>query len=874
MMGMKRIKRGKNCRGAFKYVIKGGKLIGGNMTGVSVSELEKEFKAVQKLRPDIEKPVWHESLRLPKHESLSPEKWVVIADDFMKRMGFSDHQRIIGLHDEPDGQHVHIVANRIGLDGSVFLGRHDSMLATTVIRQLELDYGLTPYVPDPDKPKRKAISAGEKGLAERGETVMKIQLQAIIDVAAADKPAFSEFVARLEDAGATIRPSGKTGAAQGVSFELDGVAFKGSDLGKSYAWKQLQARIDYDLERDQHVIDKLRARALEDEQEEGGELMPAAHYPAATTTYKGPQRTLELTLEKDGDAYKWKGRDRVALIDKGDSISVLSRADTAIRASLQLSKDKGWKSVRATGGLEFQRKSWLIGSEMGLVIEGYTPTQADHDELKRRLEQRERLRHGQNIRNENQGGSPGTRENVDSRAVGTGATNGDRPQPNSGRSQAVDRRSERGEGAARQQLNQTVDIHAAADTRSTDLADVRSIRSNRDSVGAVRLAATDVSDIAAPIQQDRETVGTGRAERSDTLRPDEISREHAAKIAAWEQQSAALDAEKYRITLKPRKEKDRNGRKLFDQNYGNAGKKRDREAIGVEEKFWTKEEIAQEITKLRAKNAQGYDVYVTPIGRYHYLCVDDMSTDKEKALLAAGIEPALIQRSSDNNKQAIILIDKENIKGEQQLANQIVTRLNKKFGDPKFSGVVHPFRMAGFSNKKNGKNNYITTVEKFIRRTCKITSVAMQKLRDDDRLEKQEADKLKKQKSIKAETDKEYSRRITEIDNAQQIGGEVVVSAYRREVKKTVGLAKRNNWTLDWSRVDFSATKELIKNGYRPDLIKKAIIEASPSLADRHKDAVRYASDTVRNAAADPEVKRHLAAQTQQAKLTGPSLGF
>lgn len=58
----------------------------------------------------------------------------------------------------------------------------------------------------------------------------------------------------------SILPSGKTGTPQGISFELDGIAFKGSDLGKSYAWKQLnEQRLDYDKERDQSIIDKLRA---------------------------------------------------------------------------------------------------------------------------------------------------------------------------------------------------------------------------------------------------------------------------------------------------------------------------------------------------------------------------------------------------------------------------------------------------------------------------------------------------------------------------------------------------------------------------------------------------------------------------------------
>lgn len=265
-------------------------------------------------------------------------------------------------------------------------------------------------------------------------------------------------------------------------------------------------------------------------------------------------------------------------------------------------------------------------------------------------------------------------------------------------------------------------------------------------------------------------------------------------------------------------------------------------------------------------------MYITPIDdSKHFIVVDDMTPDKEKALIDAGVKPAIIQKSSDSNKQAIIVIDREPGKDEQKLANQLVVRLNKKFGDEKFSGVIHPFRMAGFSNKKDGKKNYLTTVEISIRRKCNKVSVEMKKIRYADRQKNQHDDRLKKEMSIKEETDKERSRRLSKIDTDGQINGNTVEQAYRREVRKTVGLAKKKGWELDWSRVDFAATKELLKAGYRADLVEKAIIEASPELADRHRDAARYAADTVNNARADAEVIKALNERAQRVDR-GPSL--
>jgi hypothetical protein len=193
----------------------------------------------------------------------------------------------------------------------------------------------------------------------------------------------------------------------------------------------------------------------------------------------------------------------------------------------------------------------------------------------------------------------------------------------------------------------------------------------------------------------------------------------------------------------------------------------------------------------------------------------------------------------------------------------LVMKLNKKFGDEKFSGVIHPFRMAGFSNKKAGKNNYLTTLEISICRQCNISMIDMQRLRDDDSLKQLEPDKLKKDQSIREEIDKEYCRRLQNIEDLQ-LGENEIELEYRRKVRKIVGLVNKNGWKLDWSRVDFAATKELLKAGYNPHDIENAIISASPGLSDRHRDAIRYAADTLRNASMAQDVSRHLAEQAKQ----------
>lgn len=165
MKGMDRIKRGKNFRGVVSYALAPAYyhkvdpiVIGGNLVGSTVDELATEFTATQKFRPDVQKPVWHNSLRLPHGDSLTHEQWTVVADEYMERMGFSKtHLRCYVLHDDEAGQHIHIIASRIDLlNGQLYLGRNENLISTRIIQDLEKAHHLTQTVgPSPARTAQK-----------------------------------------------------------------------------------------------------------------------------------------------------------------------------------------------------------------------------------------------------------------------------------------------------------------------------------------------------------------------------------------------------------------------------------------------------------------------------------------------------------------------------------------------------------------------------------------------------------------------------------------------------------------------------------------------------------------------------------------------
>lgn len=213
MKGMRKIKRGNNFAGVVQYALKPGShhksdpiVIGGNMLSGSALELISEFNGTKQLRPDVQKPVWHNSLRLPNGESLTNEQWSSIADDYMKRMGFSDtHLRCYVLHDD-DGQHIHIIASRIDMaGGKLYLGRNENLISTRIISELEIAHGLTvtktaPSI-TPKQQKRRKVSRNEQMLSERtGLPSPKEALQQILDKSLEDKPDLLTFTKRLEEA--------------------------------------------------------------------------------------------------------------------------------------------------------------------------------------------------------------------------------------------------------------------------------------------------------------------------------------------------------------------------------------------------------------------------------------------------------------------------------------------------------------------------------------------------------------------------------------------------------------------------------------------------------------------------------------------------
>ncbi|ACX95224.1 Relaxase/mobilization nuclease family protein [Halothiobacillus neapolitanus c2] len=260
-----KITRGMGFRGVLDYALDTGnqkgknpEIVGGTLTVGNARAMSAQFAVTRRLRPDIKAPVWHASLALPIGERLSSDKWSSIADEFMQAMGFpSDSLYTVIRHNDTQYDHVHIIASRISLSGALWHGQWEVYRAIKATQTLERihDLILTPGLGEPKDEKSLTKNEIEMALCT-GEEPPRQRLQRLVKEAAQGRPTAVMFAERLALAGVGVRFQIQKTGITGVSYEIDGIAFKGQSLGDAYKWSKFSKKqaVSYEQARDSEGI--------------------------------------------------------------------------------------------------------------------------------------------------------------------------------------------------------------------------------------------------------------------------------------------------------------------------------------------------------------------------------------------------------------------------------------------------------------------------------------------------------------------------------------------------------------------------------------------------------------------------------------------
>lgn len=238
----------------------GASLIGSNMEETTPRGLAAEFRFCQQLNPRVSRIVYHASLSLPHTEHPENDTWHEIAQKYLQSMGFDMNQYVVVRHTDRDHDHAHIVASRVRLDGTTVSDSWDYRRSEAAIRQLEQDYGLRSLHSSQEQDSRSPTTGEQRLLARTGEESIRVQLQRSLDQATQSPVTMPQLIEQLQQNGISIRICDRqTGGVKGISYELNGIAFSGTHLGKAYTFQGLQRYrgVNYDSHRDAELIKKL-----------------------------------------------------------------------------------------------------------------------------------------------------------------------------------------------------------------------------------------------------------------------------------------------------------------------------------------------------------------------------------------------------------------------------------------------------------------------------------------------------------------------------------------------------------------------------------------------------------------------------------------
>jgi hypothetical protein len=237
---------------ALNYVLgkPGAQWLDGNTAGRSPIDLEQEFNQLQSVRPGVQRRLYHCALSLPTSEQLDDATWRNVAQDYLEQMGFGGHQYVAVRHtDTPSHEHIHIVANRVGADGTIAQDSWDDYRAQVVARDLEQTYGLQ-STPNSWETRRNGLS--QKQLAKTsstGKPAIQRQLQATIDTVLPQCETFGEFMDALDNAAVGLQISyGYNDQPIGLTYSKAGITMSGSALGRGYSFEGIRQQLALEVE--------------------------------------------------------------------------------------------------------------------------------------------------------------------------------------------------------------------------------------------------------------------------------------------------------------------------------------------------------------------------------------------------------------------------------------------------------------------------------------------------------------------------------------------------------------------------------------------------------------------------------------------------
>ncbi|WP_223609349.1 conjugal transfer protein MobB [Chryseobacterium sp. OSA05B] len=119
----------------------------------TVSQLAKSFEPYLAANRNTDKHTLHISLNPDPKDDVSDERFIQIAEDYMREMGYGEQPYIVFKHTDISRSHIHIVSVCVDEEGKKISDQFERKKSMNICRDLEQKYGLFPAVGNMDQQK-------------------------------------------------------------------------------------------------------------------------------------------------------------------------------------------------------------------------------------------------------------------------------------------------------------------------------------------------------------------------------------------------------------------------------------------------------------------------------------------------------------------------------------------------------------------------------------------------------------------------------------------------------------------------------------------------------------------------------------------------
>ena len=213
-----------------------------------------DFELQQQLRPTKSMACFHSILSFYPGEKPSDEMMKEIAKKYLEDLGIVNTQYAVSKHTDKAHLHMHIVANMVNNEGRAITDSFIGLRGKKIAQRLTQEYKLIPAL------EKNLKLTHLESLSELEATKYKIFI-AVTENLPLSK-SMNDLEKRLMKLGieTQYKYKGQTNEKQGVSFRMNKICFKGSQVDRKYSFTGLQKI--FDLQQKQVLMQEQKLQQL------------------------------------------------------------------------------------------------------------------------------------------------------------------------------------------------------------------------------------------------------------------------------------------------------------------------------------------------------------------------------------------------------------------------------------------------------------------------------------------------------------------------------------------------------------------------------------------------------------------------------------